>query len=109
LFHKGGLMATNKPSAAKDAVKSPKRKRVTLTFYSPDARNVALVGDFNNWDYTKTLKKDKDGNWKARLELEPGKYEYRYLVDGEWQNDPQCHNFAPNQFGTQNCILEVSN
>ena len=102
-------MATNKPSAAKSVTNQPKRRRITLSFYSPEARNVALVGDFNNWDHTKSMKKDKDGKWIARLELEPGKYEYRYLVDGEWQNDPQCQSFTQNQFGTQNCILEVSN
>lgn len=103
-------MATNKSSETKSVTtSSPKRRRVTLTFHSPEARNVALVGDFNNWVPTKSMKKDKDGNWKARLELEPGKYEYRYLVDGEWQNDPQCQSVTQNQFGTQNCILEVSN
>jgi 1,4-alpha-glucan branching enzyme len=100
-------MATNKSSATKSGTNRPKRKRIFFTFYSPDAQNVALVGDFNNWDYTKSMKKNKDGNWTTRLDLEPGKYEYRYLVDGEWQNDPQCQNFAQNQFGTQNCILEV--
>ncbi|MEW5801791.1 MAG: isoamylase early set domain-containing protein [bacterium] len=102
-------MATNKASEIKSTSNRPKRKRIVFTFHSPEAHNVALVGDFNNWDYTKTMKKDKDGNWKARLDLEPGRYEYRYLVDGEWQNDPECQKLQTNQFGTQNCILEVSN
>ncbi|MCL6584812.1 MAG: isoamylase early set domain-containing protein [bacterium] len=108
-------MATNKSSlsssksASKTTTNRPKKKRVIFTFYSPQANNVSLVGDFNNWDYTQSMKKDKDGTWKAKLELEPGRYEYRLLVDGEWQNDPNCHNLVPNQFGTQNCILEVSN
>ncbi|MEW6381991.1 MAG: isoamylase early set domain-containing protein [bacterium] len=101
-------MATNKSSSTtKTADNRPKRKRVYFTFHSPEAHNVSLVGDFNNWDYTQSMKKDKDGNWKARLDLEPGRYQYRYLVDGEWRNDPQCTKFEPNQFGTENCILEV--
>lgn len=85
------------------------RKRVDFSFPAPDAQNVALVGDFNNWDYTNTMKKDKDGVWRVRIELKPGKYEYRYLVDGEWRNDPSCQKVQPNQFGTYNCVVEVSN
>ena len=87
----------------------PKRKRIFFSFLAPEAQNVSLVGDFNNWDYTKSMKKDKDGMWRARVDLEPGKYEYRYLVDGEWQNDPNCQSIQPNSFGTYNCIVEVSN
>lgn len=87
----------------------PRRKRVNFSFSAPEAQNVSLVGDFNNWDYTKTMRKDKDGLWKARVDLEPGKYEYRFLVDGEWQNDPNCQATQPNSFGSYNCVLEVSN
>ena len=103
--------APTKSTPAKKKVSSiqPKRRRIIFSFSAPEAQNVSLVGNFNNWDYTKTMKKDKDGLWKSRYDLEPGKYEYRYLVDGEWQNDPNCENTQPNQYGTHNCILEVTN
>ena len=86
-----------------------KRRRINFNFSAPEASNVVLVGDFNDWDYTKTMKKDKDGVWRARIDLHPGKYQYRYLVDGEWQNDPKCESLQPNEYGTYNCVVEVSN
>ena len=86
-----------------------KRKRINFAYAAPEAQNVSLVGDFNNWDYTKSMKKDKDGVWRARMDLKPGRYEYRYLVDGQWQNDPKCQSLQPNSFGTYNCVVEVPN
>ena len=102
---------TTKSAPAKRRVASlqPKRRRIIFSFSAPEAQNVSLVGNFNNWDYTKTMKKDKDGLWTSRVDLEPGKYEYRFLVDGEWRNDPNCQTTQPNSFGTHNCILEISN
>jgi 1,4-alpha-glucan branching enzyme len=66
------------------------------------------VGTFNNWD-TKSLsaKKDSKGNWSVKLNLKPGKYEYKFFVDGSWLNDPRCSTLVPNSFGSQNCIMEV--
>jgi len=86
-----------------------RRRRIVFSFSAPEAQNVSLVGNFNNWDYTKTMKKDKEGLWTSRVDLEPGKYEYRFLVDGEWQDDPKCQTRQANSFGSHNCILEISN
>lgn len=56
-----------------------------------ESSEVALLGDFNEWNPTTAtlLKKQKDGSYKATLELEPGKeYQFRYLLDGtKWEND----------------------
>ena len=103
--------ATTKPAPAKKINTSvqPRRRRIIFSFSAPEAQNVSLVGNFNNWDYTKTMKKDKEGLWTSRVDLEPGKYEYRFLVDGEWQNDPKCQTTQPNSYGSHNCILEISN
>jgi 1,4-alpha-glucan branching enzyme len=64
-----------------------------------DAKNVALLGDFNNWDSqdATSLKKQKDGSFKATLELQPGReYQFRYCIDGEkWVNDTQADKFVP--------------
>jgi hypothetical protein len=38
--------------------------------------------------------------------LPPGTYEYRYVVDGEWQNDTEMEQI-PNEFGEKNCLLTV--
>jgi hypothetical protein len=53
------------------------------------------------------LQQDTKGTWKISLDLKPGKYEYRFLLDGEWQNDPNCDCFVENPFGTSNCLKIV--
>jgi len=46
------------------------------------------------------MKKDKKGIWKTILSSKPGRYEYRFLKDGNWENDPACSNCVPNEFGS---------
>lgn len=83
-------------------------RRVEFVFYAPKAKNVSIGGDFNNWNPKKTLAKmNKNGSWKARLDLTPGKYQYKFMVDGQWQNDPRCSSCVPNSFGTLNCLIDV--
>ncbi|MBI3991287.1 MAG: glycoside hydrolase family 13, partial [Candidatus Omnitrophica bacterium] len=52
-------------------------------------------------------KKDSKGNWTAKVSLKPGKYEYKFFVDGSWLNDPHCNSCVANAFGTQNCTVEI--
>jgi 1,4-alpha-glucan branching enzyme len=83
-------------------------KKVQFEFLAPEAEKVYLAGDFNNWDTNANLmKKDKKGTWKTDLSLKPGRYEYRFFVNGNWENDPACSNCVPNEFGSQNCVRVV--
>ena len=83
-------------------------KKVPFEFLAPEAQCVFLAGDFNNWDSSSdAMKKDKKGIWKISLSLKPGRYEYRFLVDGNWENDPSCCNCVPNEFGSENCVRIV--
>ncbi len=83
-------------------------KSVSFEFYAPFAGEVCIAGEFNNWDSSKAkLKRGADGHWKLVLNLKPGRYEYRFLVDGNWENDPKSTEFVPNNFGTWNCVIEV--
>jgi 1,4-alpha-glucan branching enzyme len=83
-------------------------RRVEFEFLSPDSKEVYLAGNFNNWDTRETpMKKDKNGVWKTTLSLEAGKYEYRFFVDGNWENDPSCSSCVPNEFGSKNCVRIV--
>lgn len=83
-------------------------KPVEFKLYAPSAKKVVLSGSFNKWD-TKRLsgKKDSRGNWVVKTSLKPGKYEYKFFVDGAWQNDSSCAYCIPNAFGTHNCVVEV--
>jgi 1,4-alpha-glucan branching enzyme len=94
--------------AAKSKIKKNSIKKVPFGFLAPEANEVCLAGDFNNWDSAANpLKKDKNGIWRATISLKPGRYEYRFLNDGNWENDPSCCDCVPNEFGSQNCVRIV--
>ena len=67
-------------------------------FTSPTAMSVQLVGDFTHWRHAPvSLTKGPDGVWSTRVLLEPGTHKYRFLVDGQWRDDPEftVHVTAP--------------
>jgi len=71
--------------------------------------SVQLVGDFTHWKGRPiNLKKDKSGVWTTKVNLAPGTYHYRFLVDGEWRDDPECTIRVANSFGSENAVLQVS-
>jgi len=74
------------------------------------AHNVRLAGDFNGWnsDVTPLKKTDSDGTFEVRLPLGPGRYRYRYVIDGRWINDPYNAMVESNPFGDLNNIVVVS-
>ncbi len=83
-------------------------KTMQFKFYAPQAKRVSLAGSFNNWDPKKlSAKKDSKGNWVVKVNLKPGRHEYKFFVDGSWLNDPRCSSCVTNSFGSQNCIVEV--
>lgn len=81
---------------------------VFVTLY-PRANAVQIAGDFNNWQPTQTPmeKVGQSGVWQTQLKLPPGKYHYRLVVDGQWQQDPYNENSEHNPYGEFNSILEV--
>jgi len=98
-------MVTRKDAKSTSAKKKV-LKKANFSFIAPDAHSVQLAGDFNAWNPTvNPLKKSSNGLWKINLNLSPGRYEYRFLVDGKWHNDPQCATHVANPFGEDNCLL----
>lgn len=86
-----------------------KAKKIGFSLHAPQARRVSLAGDFNDWDpISYSMKKDNKGAWKISINLFPGTYQYRFFVDGEWQNDPSCSSFVENTFGTSNCLKMIN-
>lgn len=83
-------------------------QKAAFEYFAPHAKNVFLAGSFNGWDLKACpLAKDKEGRWKATLELKPGRHEYRYLIDGCWENDQRPGECVPNAFGTWNSVITV--
>ena len=92
------------------------KPEANVTFNLPkeaasEAKKVALVGDFNDWDTTATeMKKLKTGAFKATIKLETGKeYQFRYLIDGEtWENDWEADKYVPNNLSFEdNSVVEL--
>jgi len=94
----------------KKAIKNS--RKVSVTFEMPaeiEAKTLALVGDFNDWQENATmLKRKKDGTWAKTLRLEPGTYAFRYLADGTtWHNDWAADRYEPSGMGEDNSIVVV--
>ncbi len=88
----------------------PKEKTVKTEFRlsASEALSVFLSGDFNQWSTTShPLRKGKNGDWKISLNLPPGTYQYRYIVDGQWRDDPGSSECVGNPYGTTNCMRVV--
>ena len=81
---------------------------VFVTLY-PHAESVQIAGDFNNWQPQKTpmQKVGSSGVWQTKLELPAGKYRYRLVVDGQWQQDPYNEMTELNPFGGYNSVVKV--
>jgi 1,4-alpha-glucan branching enzyme len=83
-------------------------REVEFTLAAPKARNVCIAGKFNDWNMTSMpMKKSANGTWKIKLKLLPGKYEYKYVVDGTWVQDTTRSETALNSFGTYNNVMSV--
>lgn len=87
----------------------PKICRVDFILDAAEAAGVALVGSFNEWDpLLHPMQRGADGAWKTTISLAPGVYEYKFLVDGHWQEDPRNAHTRPNPYGSVNSIVAVS-
>ena len=83
--------------------------RREFTFIAPNAQSVFLTGSFTQWqEHPIPMKKNRTGVWKTSLHLQPGTYHYRFLVDGEWQDDPNCSLHVPNPFGSVDDVCIVA-
>ena len=80
-----------------------------LRLTRPDAEEVGIAGSFNDWHPSVTpMIRLNDGMWAKELALPPGRYEYRFVVDGEWVDDLAATELIPNVFGTANAVLVVA-
>jgi hypothetical protein len=83
---------------------------VRFVLVAPDARNVSIVGDFNNWNRAMTAlaPSGNDGVWTTSVALPPGRHEYAFIVDGEhWMPDPLASVTIHDDFGTASSIVTV--
>ena len=73
------------------------------------AKRVMVAGDFNGWSAISTpLQPVETSKWIAKLPLLPGRYKYRFVVDGKWISDPHNPACEVNEFGETNSVVEVA-
>ena len=79
-----------------------------LTLRAPEARVVQVAGTFNGWHpEANPLERTGAGDWSARLRLKSGQYEYRFVADGVWADDPRATLTTSNPHGGLNSVLKV--
>ncbi len=82
--------------------------QVTFVLPAPQAHRVSLSSEFNSWSVDATpMKRREDGHWETTVALAPGRYQYKFIVDGTWIADPRARENVPNPHGTLNSIVEV--
>jgi 1,4-alpha-glucan branching enzyme len=97
-------MAAAKPSPLKSIMAQV--NRVSLELVKPDAQKVCVAGSFNQWQPEQTpLVPVGNGRWVGDLTVQPGRYEYLFVVDGQWLPDPNAKESVQNPFGGQNSVL----
>ena len=84
-----------------------KGKKGTVQFaVKAPAKKAQLVGSFNGWQPLNMIRQ-KTGSFTVSLNLAPGNYEYKFLIDGEWVADPDHSSRAANKFGTENSVATI--
>ncbi len=77
----------------------------------PDAGSVHLAGEFNDWSTDATPMEDEDGDgvWTVVIELAPGRYEYKFVIDGglRWIEDPGNPEGVADPYGGRNSVAIV--
>lgn len=87
-------------------------REVVVRYRDPSASDVRIAGDFNGWVPDKNVRslvqaEGAERVWTKILHLPPGTYHYRYVVDGEWREDPDNPQAEPGPVGGRNSVLVV--
>ena len=84
-------------------------KNVQFT-YEPDGSpaEVFLAGQFNNWSTDASPMTAVDGRFEVSLLLSVGRYQYKFVADGQWITDETADDFHPDGYGGQNSVVVVN-
>ena len=88
----------------------PVASSLQFSLYAPEAKTVALIGDFNGWGSAAEIKLTPTGKgmWGVAVPLPAGRYQYAFLVNGQrWVTDPHAEQRVNDDFGRQNAVLTI--
>lgn len=94
-----------------DVTESPGNRSKETLFYLDDreATEVMLLGDFTDWERRPIrMTRDDNGVWLAKVPLLTGAHYYRFIVDGQWRDDPGCNERVATPFGSSNAVRHVA-
>ena len=102
------------PKQQRSTDHTAKAKTALFSCYFETAKTVFLAGSFNGWDPTATpMEREGGGRWTTTVQLAPGRYEFKFVVDDVWCCEPGCAALnvvsprcVTNAFGTKNCVLK---
>ncbi len=99
-------------------IKAPKQKKEFIqptkikkqfVIHAPEAKSVRIAGSFSDWmpidEYS--MERMEDGKWTTTIDLEPGWYQYKFVVDDEWVEDHDNPNSIDSPLGGKNSLIEV--
>lgn len=86
----------------------PKLTEIVFSVAAPDAKEVYVTGDFNHWKLDDKSRMQADnGRWLKKLNLKPGRFHYRFVVDGKWEEDPDNPLKEINPYGQMDSLIDV--
>jgi hypothetical protein len=104
----GGTTSANRDDSKKSKFARAELRQIEFCLTAPSAHSVQLAADFTDWEKSAIdLIKAADGIWFTFIPLEPGRYSYRFIVDGQWHDDPHSYQHISNPFGQSNAVKIV--
>ena len=106
----GPTETPGEPAAAATALVGEDAVNVQFRLEAPEARSVALAGDFNGWTPDIELTDpDGDGIWSGRVTLPAGVHKYMFVVDGDqWITDPLAERYTEDGYGNRNAVIAIT-
>lgn len=83
----------------------PKRTHTFVLNTATQTNDVSVAGEFSQWDLLPMVR--RNGVFQASVRLVPGTYQYKFVVDGQWVNDPACGESVPNGLGSTNSVVRI--
>lgn len=106
MAEKKGRAAKGRPVAKKN--EKADGEQVVFIFQAPEAREVCIAGEFNNWQpESLPMKRDKDGIWKTKATLPAGRHEYKVVVDSVWEED-RCGEVKVQSEPSRGLMIEIA-
>jgi chromosome partitioning protein len=107
--NEGAVLPRSPRIPAIQPAEEPAERNIAFRISAPQAKDVHIVGDFNHWKINDAsrLTRHDDGQWDKTVALSPGKYRYKFVVDGEWVLDSLNQEREQNPYGTYDSVKKL--